>query len=135
MLCLQARHILQLYRGQVYDSCLAHYSEAATFEDPALALNGTDEIKHVFRSRKRQLNPVQISSEIEYSPDRIRIRLLQQYTLPLSSPLNLPSLVVLHLDDDGKIARHEELWNGQPLFEFGAAMSRRLNGLLAAAFS
>jgi hypothetical protein len=78
--CMKARHVMQLYRGSVYDSCLGHYNAAACFEDPALSLSGVDEMKKVFAARKR-LNPVQMSGEIEYSPQRIRIRLLQQVLL------------------------------------------------------
>jgi hypothetical protein len=140
---------MQLYRGKVYDSCLAHYADAASFEDPAISLKGVKEMKRVFSARKC-LNPVQLSGEIEYSPERIRIRLIQQvgccslrtaiarvthpplqYTIPLSAPFNMPSLVILEIDENEKITKHEELWNGQPLLA-PAGASRRLNGFIAA---
>ncbi|KAJ1304625.1 hypothetical protein OPQ81_005767 [Rhizoctonia solani] len=71
-----------------------------------------------------------------HSPHKIVFDQTQQYTLRyIKRKKTIHSLVVLELDEDGKIIKMEDRWNGEELpRKWGAVWLRRLNGKTAPLF-
>jgi hypothetical protein len=76
----------------------------------------------------RPVKPTQVSQNIEYGRDQIRMQLTQQCTI-LDYPVTVKSMVVLDVDPhSGKITKQEERWMGHELLP-PSVFSRRLNGV------
>lgn len=71
-----------------------------------------------------------------HSPHKIVFDQTQQYTLRyIKRKKTIHSLVIIELDEDGKIIKMEDRWNGEePPSKWGAIWLRRLNGKTAPLF-
>ncbi|CAE6445725.1 unnamed protein product [Rhizoctonia solani] len=71
-----------------------------------------------------------------HSPHKIVFDQTQQYTLRyIKRKKTIHSLVIIELDEDGKIIKMEDRWNGEePPSKWGAIWLRRLNGKTAPFF-
>jgi len=121
-------------------------SSSVVFEDPAVLVEGIDEVREAFRAVQAFQPKLADASTIErIGNDRYVVRNCTNYKLPLSGPdgFTVRSEVVVVLVpkdgnggigaepvDAGKIARIEERWNGARLLEgFPFDLTRRAVGL------
>jgi len=65
-----------------------------------------------------------------HNPQRFLYSQTQQYTIRLLGiKKTIKSIIIVDLDDDGKIAKLEDQWNGEePPTNWGLGTLRRLNG-------
>ncbi|CAE6430168.1 unnamed protein product [Rhizoctonia solani] len=112
----------------------------AVFEDPFTKCVGYKEYTAQWYALPRVASQ---SSTLQYrvlssthSPHKIVFDQTQQYTLRyINRKKTIHSLVVIELDEDGKIIKMEDRWNGEePPRRWGAIWLRRLNGKTAPFF-
>lgn len=112
-------HILNLYGGRATAIDFEIYDPNATFEDPLTSAHGVKQIKSAFYSLRKIFSE---SEMVEYNiqeqvtaPGRVEILIdnKQHYKI-FGRELDMKSLIMLDILD-GKIMRHEDRWNGNPL--------------------
>ncbi|EJD05908.1 uncharacterized protein FOMMEDRAFT_18137 [Fomitiporia mediterranea MF3/22] len=112
------------------------FREDAEFEDPLTYSKGVQEIASqwyalpkIFAKSETRASRV-LSSTLH--PNRIVYSQTQQYTVRfLGTKHTVKSIIIVNLDEDDKIMRLEDQWNGEePPTAWGLATLRRLNGRL-----
>mmetsp|Transcript_10737 Transcript_10737/g.30451 ORF Transcript_10737/g.30451 Transcript_10737/m.30451 type:complete len:186 (-) Transcript_10737:137-694(-) len=127
-----ARVVTELYRGQKRHARVPElYADHCVLETPALEVEGVENVTAFLRDGLPKLRPVQMNSRLQTNSSHVvEVAMMTQYTMPLiDAAWTVPMRVRLELDDEGKVIRHSELWQGRPLssaFQF----TRQLNGWL-----
>ncbi|KAL2641726.1 hypothetical protein R1flu_009313 [Riccia fluitans] len=108
-------HILNLYNCQPTALDFEIYASDATFEDPLMCAKGVKQIKSAFYSMPKIFSEGKMAEyyvqEDETSPGNgeIRIDNVQHYKI-MGHSIEMRSLIKLRVTD-GKIIRHEDLWD------------------------
>uniref|UniRef100_A0A7N0TR63 SnoaL-like domain-containing protein n=1 Tax=Kalanchoe fedtschenkoi TaxID=63787 RepID=A0A7N0TR63_KALFE len=113
-------HILNLYGSCATARDFEIYAPHATFEDPLMRAHGVQQIKSAFYSIPKIFSESRI---VEYSitenvisPDTHEILIdNKQFYKFLGKGIDMISLIRLYVED-GKVVRHEDWWNKNPLW-------------------
>jgi hypothetical protein len=112
--------LLKLYDCTATPADYEIYAPKAVFEDPLMQAHGVKQIKSAFYSIPKVFKEAEIVdytiTEEETTPGsgEIRIDNLQRYKVA-GKTINMVSLIKLQVQD-GKVVRHEDLWNKNPLW-------------------
>ncbi|KAI5124532.1 hypothetical protein M0805_003056 [Coniferiporia weirii] len=106
------------------------WREDAVFEDPLSLCRGVNEVaaQPKIISNSRRVSRRVLSST--HDPNRVIYAQTQEYTLRvIGMKRTIKSVVVVELDEEDKIARLEDRWNGEEAGKrWGVGTLRRLNG-------
>lgn len=114
-------HLLNLYNCTSTAADYEIYAPNATFEDPLMRAHGVSQIKSAFYSIPKVFSEAEIVEytvelEEDKTPSSGEIRLdTQQHYKFLSKTIDMSSVIKLRVEG-GKIVRHEDLWEGNPLW-------------------
>lgn len=115
-------NVLNLYRCKATDELLESvYSENPSFEDPISFAQGRKEVWSQWYSMPRIFsNSVTNDYTILVNEkNHIEFSLSQTYTFKVGNRnKKMQSKVVLDLDENGKVTKHQDLWNGKELNSF-----------------
>eukprot|EP00743_Colponemidia_sp_Colp-15_P011939 GILK01013448.1.p1 GENE.GILK01013448.1~~GILK01013448.1.p1 ORF type:complete len:172 (-),score=16.55 GILK01013448.1:44-559(-) len=112
------RHVLAMYQCDPSAEHFVYYDEKAVFEDPLSICEGRDEVHSVFCSLPKLFNK---SETLNYSvkmesSDLLILNLKQKWTPKLlHKDIVIDHIIRLQLNNQGRIVRHEDTWNGKPL--------------------
>ncbi|CAN5969898.1 unnamed protein product [Sphagnum jensenii] len=112
-------HLFKLYDCTGTAADYEIYAPKAVFEDPLMQAHGVKQIKSAFYSLPKIFKEAQIVeytiTEEETAPGsgEIRIDNVQRYKVA-GKTINMVSLIKLQVQD-GKVVRHEDLWDKNPL--------------------
>ncbi|KAH9566271.1 hypothetical protein CY35_04G122700 [Sphagnum magellanicum] len=112
-------HLFKLYDCTATAADYEIYAPKAVFEDPLMQAHGVKQIKSAFYSIPKIFKEAQIVdytiTEEETVPGsgEIRIDNVQRYKVA-GKTINMVSLIKLQVQD-GKVVRHEDLWDKNPL--------------------
>ncbi|KAJ6852913.1 uncharacterized protein M6B38_252955 [Iris pallida] len=112
-------HLLNIYGSCATAKDFEIYAPHATFEDPLMRAHGVKQIKSAFYSLTKVFSESKI---VEYSiqenaisPEKAQVLIdSKQHYKIFGKDLDIISLIKLNIED-GKIVRHEDLWNKKPL--------------------
>ncbi|KAG0612349.1 hypothetical protein M758_6G020400 [Ceratodon purpureus] len=113
-------HILNLYNCTSTAADYEIYAPNATFEDPLMQAHGVAQIKSAFYAipkvfkEGRMLEYTVEEEERTPNSGEIRLHNLQRYKV-LSKTIDMRSLIKLQVEG-GKVVRHEDLWDKNPLW-------------------
>ncbi|KAH8947847.1 hypothetical protein BDL97_11G064900 [Sphagnum fallax] len=113
-------HILNLYNCKSTALDYEIYAPNAEFEDPLMQAHGVAQIKSAFYAIPKVFSEgkmVEFTVEEEETTSgsgEIRMHNLQHYKV-LGKEIDMKSLIKLQVED-GKIVRHEDLWDENPLW-------------------
>nr|CAE76355.1 conserved hypothetical protein [Neurospora crassa] len=107
--------VLDLFEGKPTLKHLSLWNPDATFVDPIATAQGYNQYAAQWYALAQVLSPVKIQShEVVSSGNPIEIKLHNRYTLPpINKKQDIHSLVKIWVDDNGKIARVEDRWDGE----------------------
>ena len=128
-----ANLVSKMYQGRGLD--LEACTRDITFTDPAVCCSGVLEVAEAFRAL-RFCRPQQIESSTSGTVDGVvKVHLHQRYfegSWLKPSGIDVRSLLIVRIADDGRVWSIEEQWNHAPLFEWSPfRWTRRINGLLS----
>ncbi|KAG9295408.1 hypothetical protein G9A89_013437 [Geosiphon pyriformis] len=115
-------YVLDLYQCKPTKEKFNFYSENALFEDPISYAVGLANVKAQFYAMPKVFAKSTADSYkiVKNEEKSIEIDLRVIYTLALfKKDIAVNSLAVLDLNDEGKIVRHADLWDGKPLRKEG----------------
>ncbi|KAG6554063.1 hypothetical protein Mapa_003978 [Marchantia paleacea] len=113
-------HILNLYNCEATALDFEIYASNATFEDPLMCAKGVKQIKSAFYAIPKVFSEAKMGEyfvqEDETAPGvgEIRIDNVQHYRV-WGQAVDMRSLIKIQVKD-GKIVRHEDLWDKNPLW-------------------
>lgn len=113
MLTVASSH--QLFEGKPTLKHLSLWNPDATFIDPITTAQGYNRYAAQWYALAQMLSPVEIQShEVISSGNPIEVKLHNRYTLPsINKPQDIHSVVRIWVDDNGKIDRVEDRWDGE----------------------
>lgn len=112
-------HLLNIYGACATAKDFEIYAAHATFEDPLMRAHGVKQIKSAFYSLGKVFSESKIVDysiqENAISPGKAEVLIdSKQHYKIWGKDLDITSLIKLNIED-GKIVRHEDLWNKKPL--------------------
>lgn len=113
-------HLLNMYNCTSSAPDYEIYAVNGTFEDPLMCAHGVKQIKSAFYSIPKVFSEAKMGEytvqEHEISPGtgEINIDNVQHYKI-LGRQIDMVSLIKLQVKD-GKVVRHEDLWDKKPLW-------------------
>lgn len=112
-------NVLKLYKCQAEETLLSSiYSDDPEFEDPISHAKGRKEVWSQWYSMPKIFSNsvTEGYTIVSDEPDKLVFNLSQTYTFRWGGKKKtMPSKVVLDLDANGKVVRHQDLWNGKKL--------------------
>lgn len=112
-------HLLNIYGSRATAKDFDIYAPHATFEDPLMRAHGVQQIKSAFYTLPKVFAESRI---VEYTvqekatgPGKSELLIdNKQHYRVFGKSVDLASLITLNLED-GKVVRHEDWWDKQPL--------------------
>ena len=112
--------VLALYQGNYSTSAIMKYAANASFDDPAVSLEGRKLLGAAFSSMPRFFSKMENHGyKVMHGKDLIAIDVLNQYQVRLLGlTFTLPSVIYLKVEGpqgEEQIKMHTEEWYGKPL--------------------
>lgn len=112
-------NVLKLYKCQADDALLDNlYSDNPEFVDPISHAKGRKEVWSQWYSMPKVFSNSVTNNYtiVKDEPNRLEFSLSQTYTFRLNGKRKtMPSTVILDLDDNGRITKHQDLWHGKEI--------------------
>ena len=129
--------VMDMYGLRYSRDNILYYDKNASFEDPAVLLEGRSAIASGFSSMGKAFRKSEnIKMDVMHGKNLVVIDQVQKYTMVGNISLELPSVIYLHLKGekgDERIMRHVEEWGGKALIGKDAPYVANI-GYLAAQF-
>jgi len=112
-------NILKLYKCQADETLLdIIYGESPEFLDPISHAKGRKEVWSQWYSMPKIFSNSVTNGYtiVKDETRRLEFTLSQTYTFRLTGKkITMKSNVIIDIDDNGKVIKHQDLWNGKPL--------------------
>jgi hypothetical protein len=109
--------VLNLYNSNPTEESFRHYAENAQFEDPLQFSGNLSSIKSAFKSLPILFKDSEVTksdADIETNPMKLNIETRYEWK-GIKKETVIRSIVLLTLNNQEQIVRHEERWNGEPI--------------------
>ena len=109
--------VLNLYNSNPTEESFRHYAPNAEFEDPLQYSGNLSSVKSAFKSLPiifKDSEVKNIDADIETNPMRINLETCYEWK-GIKKETTIRSILLLTLNDQQQIVRHEERWNGEPI--------------------
>lgn len=109
--------ILNLYNSNPTEESFRHYASNAEFEDPFQYSGSLPSVKSAFKSLPKIFKDSEVTksdADIETNPMKLNLETRYEWK-GIKKETVLRSIVLLTLNDQQEIIRHEERWNGEPI--------------------
>lgn len=109
--------VLNLYNSNPTEESFRHYSVDAQFEDPLQFSGNLSSVKSAFKSLPKIFKDSEVTkSDADINTNPMKLMLETRYEWKgIKKETTIRSLVLLTLNEQEKIIRHEERWNGEPI--------------------
>ena len=109
--------VLNLYNSNPTEESFRHYAEDAQFEDPLQFSRNLPSIKSAFKSLPKVFKDSEVTkSDVEIEKNPLILNLETRYEWNgINKETVIRSVVLLTLNEQEQIVRHEERWNGEPI--------------------
>ena len=109
--------VLNLYNSKPTEQSFRHYSANAQFEDPLQFSGNLSSVKSAFKSLPMIFKDSEVTkSDAEIDTNPLKLMLETRYEWKgIKKETVIRSLVLLTLNEQEEIIRHEERWNGEPI--------------------
>ncbi len=108
---------MNLYNSNPTEESFRHYAIDAKFEDPLQYSANLSSIKSAFKSLPiifKDSEVKKLDADIETNPMRLNLETRYEWK-GIRKGTTIRSIVLLTLNDQEQIVRHEERWNGEPI--------------------
>lgn len=109
--------VLNLYNSNPTEESFRHYAPNAEFEDPLQYSGNLSSIKSAFKSLPKIFKDSEViksAADIDTNPMRLNLETRYEWK-GIKKDTVIRSIVLLTLNDQEQIVRHEERWNGEPI--------------------
>ena len=109
--------VLNLYNSNPTEESFRHYAENAQFEDPLQFSRNLPSIKSAFKSLPKIFKDSEVTKSdagIETNPITLNLETRYEWN-GINKETVIRSLVLLTLNEQEQIIRHEERWDGEPI--------------------
>ncbi len=109
--------VLNLYNSNPTEESFRHYAPNAEFEDPLQYSGNLASVKSAFKSLTKIFKDSEVTkseSNIETNPMTLNLETRYEWK-GFNKETVIRSIVLLTLNDQEQIIRHEERWNGEPI--------------------
>ena len=109
--------VLNLYNSNPTEESFRHYAPNAEFEDPLQYSGNLSSVKSAFKSLPKIFKDSEViksDADIETNPMRLNLETRYEWKA-IKKDTIIRSIVLLTLNDQEQIVRHEERWNGEPI--------------------
>ncbi len=109
--------VLNLYNSNPTEESFRHYAPNAQFEDPLQFSGNLASVKSAFKSLPKIFKDSQVTkSDADIDTNPMKLNLETRYEWKgISKETIIRSIVLLTLNDQEQVIRHEERWNGEPI--------------------
>lgn len=109
--------VLNLYHSNPTEESFRHYAPNAQFEDPFQFSGNLLSVKSAFKALPKIFKESQVlKSDAEINTNPMTLNLETRYEWKgIKKDTTLRSTVLLTLNDQEQVVRHEERWNGEPI--------------------
>lgn len=107
--------VLDLFAGRPSLEKLAFWRDDATFHDPLTIAKGRDQYSAQWYGLQQAFSEInRLNHQVKDAGNPILMDLRTKYVIKgLGKEQTIQSLVAIHLDDQGKISKVEDKWNGE----------------------
>jgi hypothetical protein len=109
--------VLNLYNSNPTEESFRHYAPNAEFEDPLQYSGNLSSVKSAFKSLPKIFKDSEVTksdADIETNPMRLNLETRYEWK-GIKKETVIQSIVLLTLNNQEQIIRHEERWNGEPI--------------------
>ncbi|UJR34265.1 hypothetical protein I4U23_021669 [Adineta vaga] len=109
--------VLNLYNSNPTEESFRHYDTNAQFEDPLQFSGNLSSVKSAFKSLPKIFKDSEVTkSDADIDTNPMKLNLETRYEWKgINKETTIRSIVLLTLNEQEKIIRHEERWNGEPI--------------------
>jgi hypothetical protein len=107
--------VLDLFAGKPSLQKLALWRDDATFNDPLTSAKGREQYSAQWYGLQQAFSEIdRLNHQVKDSGNPILMDLRTKYVIKgINKEQTIQSLVSIHLDDQGKISKVEDKWNGE----------------------
>ena len=109
--------VINLYNSNPTEESFRHYAENAQFEDPLQFSGNLSSVKSAFKSLTKVFNDSVVTrsdADIETNPMKLSLETHYEWK-GIKKETVIRSIVLLTLNDQEQVIRHEERWDGEPI--------------------